>query len=98
MTVNCKKQIFLSILFVFLAGSVSSQRIDMNRVLSPVMEDMKKQYPILTRLNLVVDKSNIDAKRERIDIHLGKNFESIPIVKRTSSVSTTTYAKHCPNI
>ena len=69
---------FSSLFFLSFAGSAFSQKIDMNKALAPLIENLRVKYPILEKSTLVVEKSDIDSKKERIQIFLSKNFENIP--------------------
>ncbi len=66
------------IFFLCFTGTALSQKIDLNKVLSPVITNLKCQYPALARTSLVAENFNIDFKKEKLQISLCKNFENIP--------------------
>lgn len=69
----------LLILFLGICFCASSQKIDLNRSISPVVQNLKKKYNVLKNVPIKVEKYDIDLDKEVIDIKFTKHIEGIPL-------------------
>lgn len=71
-------RILFLLIFIGIHSPLSAQKIELNKSISPIIQDLKAQYPFLKNAPLKVEKYNIDLDNEVIDIKFTKHMEGIP--------------------
>ncbi|MCB9017344.1 MAG: xanthan lyase [Prevotellaceae bacterium] len=69
---------FIFIFALLPAHQLYAQKIDLNKILDPTIQNLKKEHPLL-RYNIIkIEKFNIDLDNEEVCITLNKITEGIP--------------------
>lgn len=63
---------------MFLSMNLLAQKIDMNKLLDPTLQQLKEKYPLLRNNTLKIEDFKINLKKESIDITMSKITEGIP--------------------